>query len=259
MPYTLTRRAMLATLFAATLIAQPLAARADTALAAVAANFAETAEALLPAFRTATGHDIEFTTGSTGKLYAQIGAGAPFDILLSADAATPARLLDEGKAIAGSAFTYAVGRLTLWSTEPSRIGEDGRTVLETPNLRFVAIANPDLAPYGVAAREALTSLGLWDALQSKIVMGQNIGQTNSMVASGAAEVGFVALSAVLSPRTENKGSRWDVPQELFTPIRQDAVLLNPGADNAAAQAFLDFLRTPEAAEVIDRFGYGTDN
>jgi molybdate transport system substrate-binding protein len=250
---------MLATLFAATLIARPIAAQAETALAAVAANFAETAEALLPAFRESTGHDLELTTGSTGKLYAQIGAGAPFDILLSADAATPARLLDEGNAVAGSAFTYAVGRLTLWSTEPSRIGGDGRAVLEDPNLRFVAIANPDLAPYGVAAREALTSLGLWDALQPKVVMGQNIGQTNSMVASGAAEVGFVALSAVLSPRTENKGSRWDVPQEMYAPIRQDAVLLNPGADNAAAQAFLDFLRTPEAAEVIDRFGYGTDN
>lgn len=259
MSYALPRRAMLATLFAATLIARPIAAQAETALAAVAANFAETAEALLPAFRESTGHDLELTTGSTGKLYAQIGAGAPFDILLSADAATPARLLDEGNAVAGSAFTYAVGRLTLWSTEPSRIGGDGRAVLEDPNLRFVAIANPDLAPYGVAAREALTSLGLWDALQPKVVMGQNIGQTNSMVASGAAEVGFVALSAVLSPRTENKGSRWDVPQEMYAPIRQDAVLLNPGADNAAAQAFLDFLRTPEAAEVIDRFGYGTDN
>lgn len=259
MSYALPRRTMLATLFAATLIARPIAAQAETALAAVAANFAETAEALLPAFRESTGHDLELTTGSTGKLYAQIGAGAPFDILLSADAATPARLLDEGNAVAGSAFTYAVGRLTLWSTEPSRIGGDGRAVLEDPNLRFVAIANPDLAPYGVAAREALTSLGLWDALQPKVVMGQNIGQTNSMVASGAAEVGFVALSAVLSPRTENKGSRWDVPQEMYAPIRQDAVLLNPGADNAAAQAFLDFLRTPEAAEVIDRFGYGTDN
>lgn len=259
MPDTLPRRTMLATLLAVSLIAMPLAARAETALAAVAANFAETAEALLPAFRAATGHDLELTTGSTGKLYAQIGAGAPFDILLSADAATPARLLDEGKAVAGSAFTYAVGRLTLWSAQADRIGDDGRMALQDPALRFVAIANPDLAPYGIAGREALIALGLWDDLQPKIVMGQNIGQTHSMMATGAAELGFVALSAVLSPRTGNKGSRWDVPQELFTPIRQDAVLLNPGKDNAAAKAFLAFLRTPEAAAVIDRFGYGTDN
>ncbi|HAW46886.1 MAG TPA: molybdate ABC transporter substrate-binding protein, partial [Roseovarius sp.] len=161
-------------------------------------------------------------------------------------------------AVAGTDFTYAVGRLTLWSTDPDRIGADGRAALKDPDLRFVAIANPDLAPYGVAARETLQSLGLWEVLQPRIVMGQNIGQTNSMVATGAAELGFVALSAVLSPRTGTKGSRWDVPQELFAPIRQDAVLLRHGADNAAAQAFLDYLRTPGAAAVIERFGYGTD-
>lgn len=251
------RRSILAVLLATTLVTSPLAARAETALAAVAANFAEVADVLAPMFRDATGHNVTLTTGSTGKLYAQIGEGAPFDILLSADAATPARLLAEGKAVADTSFTYAVGRLTLWSTDAERIGEDGRAALEDPDLRFVAIANPDLAPYGEAAREALQGLGLWDQIQPKIVMGQNIGQTNSMVATGAAEMGFVALSAVLSPRTENKGSRWDVPQELFTPIRQDAVLLNHGADNPAARAFLDFLRTPEAIEVIERFGYGT--
>ncbi|WP_104020262.1 molybdate ABC transporter substrate-binding protein [Roseovarius nitratireducens] len=258
MPRILSRRAMLAVLVFATSLAGPLAARADSALAAVAANFAETAEALLPAFRETTGHDVQLTIGSTGKLYAQIGAGAPFDLLLSADAATPARLLEDGKAVAGTDFTYAVGRLTLWSTDPDRIGADGRAALKDPDLRFVAIANPDLAPYGVAARETLQSLGLWEVLQPRIVMGQNIGQTNSMVATGAAELGFVALSAVLSPRAGTKGSRWDVPQELFAPIRQDAVLLRHGADNAAAQAFLDYLRTPGAAAVIERFGYGTD-
>jgi len=257
MPASLTRRSVIAGLVVVTLAAQPLSAQAETALAAVAANFAETADALLPAFREATGHDLQLTTGSTGKLYAQIGEGAPFDVLLSADAATPARLLEEGNAVAGTAFTYAVGRLTLWSTDPDRIGEDGRGALEDPDLRFVAIANPELAPYGVAARDALQNLGLWEELQPKIVMGQNIGQTNSMVATGAAELGFVALSAVLSPRTRDRGSRWDVPQELFEPIRQDAVLLNPGAENPAARAFLDFLRTPEAAQVIDSFGYGT--
>lgn len=240
----------------ATLAFTPLTARADTALAAIAANFAEAAESLAPMFLAATGHDLQITTGSTGKLYAQIGEGAPFDLLLSADAATPARLEAEGKAVAGSAFTYAVGQLTLWSPDPGRIGVDGRAALEDPSLRFIAIANPDLAPYGFAAREALQALGLWEALQPKIVMGQNIGQTNSLVATGAAELGFVALSAVLSPRTENKGSRWDVPQELFTPILQDAVLLNHAVDNKAARAFLDFLRSPEAVAVIEAFGYG---
>lgn len=233
----------------------PLHATAETALVAVAANFAEAAEALAGPFRAASGHDLELTTGSTGKLYAQIGEGAPFDILLSADDATPARLIEEGNAVAGSSFTYAIGKLTLWSSDPARIGADGPAALEDPSLRFVALANPDLAPYGVAARQVLQSLGLWDALQPKIVMGQNIGQAHSMVSTGAAEVGFVALSAVMSPRAPAQGSRWDVPQDLFTPIRQDAVLLNHGAENPAAQAFLDFLRTPEAAVVIEGFGY----
>lgn len=237
------------------LSAFPLQATAETALVAVAANFAEAAEALAGPFRAASGHDLQLTTGSTGKLYAQIGEGAPFDVMLSADAATPARLIAEGNAVAESSFTYAIGKLALWSSDPARIGADGRAALQDPALRFVALANPDLAPYGVAAREAMQSLGLWDALQPKIVMGQNIGQTHSMVATGAAEVGFVALSAVMSPRAPAQGSRWDVPQDLFTPILQDAVLLNHGADNPAALAFLDFLRTPEAAVVIEGFGY----
>ncbi|KPP88655.1 MAG: molybdate ABC transporter, periplasmic molybdate-binding protein [Rhodobacteraceae bacterium HLUCCO07] len=233
----------------------PLQASAESALVATAANFAEAAEAMVEPFRNATGHDLQLTTGSTGKLLAQIREGAPFDVMLSADAATPARLIEDGKAVAGTSFTYAIGRLVLWSDDPGRIGADGAAALENPDLRFVALANPDLAPYGVAAREALQSLGLWEALQPKLVMGQNVGQTHSMVATGAAELGFVALSAVTSPRATSQGSSWEVPQELFTPIRQDAVLLDHGADNAAAQAFLAFLRTDEAAAVIERFGY----
>lgn len=236
----------------------PLQSAAETALVAVAANFAEAAEALATPFRQTTGHDLQLTTGSTGKLYAQITQGAPFDVMLSADAATPARLIEDGSAVAGTSFTYAIGKLTLWSADPDRIGPDGRAALDDPALRFVALANPDLAPYGVAAREALQALGLWDALQSRLVMGQNIGQTHSMVATGAAEVGFVALSAVLSPRATTQGSRWDVPQEMFTPIRQDAVLLTHGAENDAARAFLDFLRSPQAATVIETFGYAVD-
>ena len=246
-------------LVAALLALAPPTARAEAALAAISANFAETAEALLPLFHDATGHDLTLTTGSTGKLHAQIAAGAPFDILLSADAQTPAALIAQGHAVAGSAFTYATGRLTLWSADPDRIGADGRAALTDPGLRFVAIANPDLAPYGVAARETLQHLALWETLQPRIVMGQNIGQTTSMVASGAAEVGLIALSAGLSPRAKTKGSRWDVPEDHHAPIRQNAVLLAHGADNAAARAFLDFLRGPQATEVIARFGYGTGN
>jgi molybdate transport system substrate-binding protein len=251
------RRAVAAAIAALVVLAGPQRAATETALVAVAANFAEAAEALAGAFGETSGHDLRITTGSTGKLYAQIREGAPFDVMLSADAATPARLIDEGHAVAGTSFTYAIGRLTLWSGDPARIGTDGPAALADPALRFVALANPALAPYGVAARETLQSLGLWDALQPKIVMGQNVGQTHSLVATGAAELGFVALSAVLSPRAQIGGSRWDVPQDLFAPIRQDAVLLNPGADNAAARDFLAYLRTSGAAEVIAAFGYST--
>ena len=228
-------------------------ARSDSALVAVSANFAGAAEMIARDFAEATEHTVMLTTGSTGKLYAQIGAGAPFEVMLSADAETPARLMAEGKAVPGSAFTYAFGRLTLWSADPDRIGRDGEVTLSDPGLRYLAIANPDLAPYGQAAKETLHSLDMWAALRPKIVMGQNVGQTQSMVATGAAEIGFVGLSGVIA---SDKGSRWDVPQALHAPIRQDAVLLTAGDGNAAARAFLTYLQGPAAAEVIARFGYG---
>jgi len=161
-------------------------------------------------------------------------------------------------AVAGSRFTYAIGKLTLWSVDEGRITSDGQAALKAGDVRHIAIANPDLAPYGVAARETLQSLELLDFLKPKIVMGQNIGQTHSMVATGNAQLGFVALSAVLSPREKSKGSRWDVPQNLFTPIRQDAVLLNAGAKNEAAIAFMKFLKTPDARTVIERYGYDSE-
>lgn len=248
-----------AAIAAVVLTAGPSVVLADTAFVAVAANFADVAETLSPMFTAATGHDLKLTTGSTGKLYAQIGEGAPFEVLLSADAKTPAKLEEEGKAVAGSRFTYAMGQLALYSANPETVGADGKAALENPGLRFIAIANPELAPYGVAAREAMQAMGLWDGLFPKIVMGQNIGQTFSLVATGAAEVGFVALSAVRAPGKEPIGSYWRVPQEMFAPIRQDAVLLKAGEANPAAAAFLDFLKSPEALAVIGSYGYAAGN
>jgi molybdate transport system substrate-binding protein len=233
-------------------------AHADEALVAVAANFAGAVEAIGGEFTKDTGHTLQVTTGATGKLYAQIGEGAPFAVLLSADAKTPAKLEKEGAAVPGTRFTYAVGKLSLWSADPKRIGADPKAALTSPETLHVAIANPDLAPYGVAARDALTTMGLWDTIQPKIVMGENIGQTFSMVDSGAAEMGFVAASAVQTPGSGPKGSRYDVPQAMFTPIRQDAILLKAGEGNAAAIAFLDYLKSEKAKAIIASFGYGTE-
>lgn len=233
------------------------AAAKERVLAAVAANFTEVVAELEPLFEAAHPEaDLEVTVGSTGKLYAQIKAAAPFDVMLAADQARPIRLEEEGDAVPGSRFTYAVGRLTLWSPDAGRIKGDGIAAMTDAETHFIAMANPELAPYGAAAAQALAALDIADQVKGKLVMGQNIGQTFSMVATGNAEMGLVALSAALSPRNETPGSRWDVPQSAYDPIRQDAVLLN--ADNASARAFLDFLKTDEAHAVIIRFGYGVE-
>jgi molybdate transport system substrate-binding protein len=233
-------------------------AHADEALIAVAANFADSAERLAPAFERKTGHRVVITTGATGKLYTQIKAGAPFQVLLSADAEIPARLESENAAVSGTRFTYAVGRLALWSSNPDQIPADGAEALEKGDFRHLAIANPALAPYGVAAQQTLDALGLTQTLSPKLVMGENIGQTFSMVATGNAELGFVALSAVQSPAKSADGSLWVVPQHMYHPIKQDAVLLTAGKDNAAARAFLDFLKSTEAHTIIESYGYGLD-
>ena len=230
-------------------------AHADTTLVAVAANFAGAADAISAAFHVDTGHIAQITTGSTGKLYAQITEGAPFEVLLAADTKTPEKLVAEGQAVAASRFTYAIGGLTLWSVDADLIGADAKTSLTSDKIRFLAIANPDLAPYGVAAQEALTKLGLWDEVQPKIVLGQNIGQVFAMASAGAADAAFVATSALAGPDAPVSGSRLDVPQDLFTPLRQDAVLLNAGKDNAAAVAFLAFLKGDKAHDIIKSFGY----
>lgn len=247
-------------LFLAGLLLAGLAApaAAGEATVAVAANFAEVAERLEAEFERSSGHSLTLVVGSTGKLYAQLVHGAPFDVFLAADRARPERLEEDGLAVAGSRFTYATGRLTLWSREPGRVGDDGAATLRRGELRLVAIANPDLAPYGAAARQTLERLGLWRSLEGRIVMGETVGQAHALVASGNAELGFIALSYVVSPRNRAAGSRWDVPADLHDPIHQDAVLLARAADNRAARAFLDYLRSGEARALVESFGYGVD-
>lgn len=255
---------MAACLCAGMLMASVHSARAEDVLMAVAANFAEAAEKLARAFEKQTGHKIRLTAGSTGKLYAQIINGAPYDIFLAADQARPGRLEAEGRIVPGSRFTYATGKLSLWSANAATINPDGPDASNTPEIlkmgrfRNLAIANPRLAPYGLAAQSVLENLGLWQQLQDKIVMGQNAGQTFAMIASGNAELGFAARSHCLSPRNTATGSRWDVPAHLHAPIRQDAVLIARASENSAAIAFMRYLKSDQAAKLIRPFGYGVD-
>lgn len=239
-------------------LALPALAPAESALVAVATNFSEVAEVLVRDFEDLGEHEIEISTAATGKHYAQIISGAPYDALLAADQDRPRLLEKSAVAVDGTRFVYAIGRLTLWSADATLIGDDGIAVLRTQDFRALAIANPELAPYGVAARETLRSLGLWDALGDKIVMGENIGQAFALAATGNAELGLVALSSVISIRNAGKGSRWDVPPELHSPILQDAVLLAHGEGNAAAVAFLAYLRSDEARLTIESYGYGLE-
>jgi len=192
--------------------------------------------------------------GSTGKLYAQIKNGAPFQVLLAADTETPARLEKEGAAVAGSRFTFAVGKLVLWSPQPGLVDSQG-TVLKVPGTQPVAMADPRLAPYGAAAMEVLTKLGLQAALQPRLVQGENMAQAYQFVVSGNAPMGFVALSQVWQDGKLNAGSAWLIPQTLYTPLRQDAVLLNAGQSNPAASALLAFLRSPPARDILLSYGY----
>lgn len=223
-------------------------ARAGEVHVAVAANFVKPLRAIADAFQQETGDTVVVSEGSTGKLYAQIANGAPFEVFLSADAERPRRLLAEGRAVAGTDFAYALGRLALWSRDAARIEGPGALRGE---FRHLAIANPELAPYGLAARETLVKLGLWEALEPRLVRGEDVGQTYQFVATGNAELGFVALSQVL----DAGGSRWDVPADHHAPIEQHAVLLNPGADDDAARAFLAFLGGPAARARIEAAGY----
>ena len=241
-------------ILAAGLLAAPAPAPADDAQVAVAANFAGTAKQLAERFSASSPHRLRISTGSTGKFYAQIANGAPFDILLSADDETPQRLERENLAAPGTRFTYAIGKLVLWSAAPGVVDGNGN-VLRTAAFRRLAIANPKLAPYGAAAQQAMERLGVWTRAQPRLVLGENIAQTLQFIASGNAELGFVALSQIQDEGKSPSGSHWPVPQPLYDPIRQDAVLLARASGNAAARAFMAFLRSAAARDLIRASGY----
>lgn len=232
-------------------IALPAAiANAAETTVAVAANFTGAATEIAALFTAETGHGAVLSFGASGQFYAQITQGAPFQVFLSADADRPAKLVAEGLGVEGSVFTYAIGELVLWSADPSLV--TGPDTLTNGHFDKIAIANPESAPYGRAALQTMEKLGLREALAPKLVQGTNISQTLQFVETGNAELGFVALSQVAA---KPEGSRWVVPGDLHDPILQDAVLLQTGAGNEAAAAFLDFLRGPQAAGVIERYGY----
>lgn len=224
---------------------------AGEAKLAVAANFTEPVKEIGQAFEKATGHKLLLSFGATGQFFAQISQGAPFEILIAADQATPAKAVAQGLAEPGTAFTYAVGKLVLFSKTQGLV--TGEATLKDAKFTKLAIANPATAPYGAAGVETMKKLGVYEALQGKIVQGNSIAQAFQFVDTGNAEVGFVALSQVV---TATGGSRWVVPQALYTPIAQDAVLLKPGAGSEPARAFLQYLKGPEARRVIEKFGYG---
>ncbi|WNM60129.1 molybdate ABC transporter substrate-binding protein [Candidatus Nitrospira allomarina] len=229
---------------------------AEEVRVAVGANFLTTLNVIVTNFQIDTGHTVVVSSGSSGKLYAQIKNGAPFDVFLSADAERPELLEAEGLAVKGSRFVYAVGRLTLWSPDSNMVHGDGQTVLSKGHFDHLAIANPKTAPYGRAAQQTLKKMGLWESLTDRIVQGENIGQAFQFVFSRNAQLGFVALSQVLDSKINGSGSRWDVPTSFHESLEQEAVLLGTGQNHAGARTFLDFIKGDKGRAIIERFGYG---
>ncbi len=229
-------------------------AQAGDALLAVAANFTAPMQKIAQAFEQDTGHKAVLSFGATGSFYAQIKNGAPFDVLLAADDDTPLKIEKEGLSVVGSRFTYATGQLVLWSKQAGLVDNKGE-VLRSGKFQKLAIANPKLAPYGLAATETLTQLGLLSELQPKIVMGESIGQTYQFLVTENAQLGFVALSQVFADGKITQGSAWVVPAKLHNPIQQDAVLLNSGKNNPAAAALLTYLKSDKARAIIKSYGY----
>lgn len=237
-----------------TLMGSATLAHAGEVSVAVAANFTGPMEKIAPAFEKATGHKAQIAYGTVGKFYAQLKNGAPFEVLVSADDETPIRLEKDGLAEPSSRFTYAIGKLVLWSAKPGLVDDKGE-VLKRGDFQRLAIANPKVAVYGAAATEAMKKLGVDAALQSKLVFGENITQAYQFTATGNAELGFVALSQIYKDGQYAPGSYWLVPPALYPQIRQDAVLLSRGKDNPAAIALLAYLKTDAAKQVIRVHGY----
>ena len=230
------------------------AAHAAEAQVAVAANFAEPIKAIAAVLQKTTGHTLKVSTGASGAFYTQIRNGAPFDVFLSADNERPELLEKEGLTQPGTRFTYATGKLVLWSSDPKRVDAKGE-VLKSSTLGKVAYANPKTAPYGAAAVQVMERMGLAPSLTPKLVQGESIGQTYSFVKTGNADVGFVALSQVLDGGRLKEGSVWMIPQAHYDPIRQDAVVLRKGAGNEAAQALVKLLQSPNIKDLIRSYGY----
>ena len=228
-------------------------ASAEQVLVAVAANFASPFHEVAMEFEESTGHYVRVAAGSSGHFFSQIKNGAPFDVFFSADMERPKLLEEEGLGVKDTRFTYAVGRLVLWSPNTDLV--KGEHTLRSKHFTRLAMANPKTAPYGVAAMQAMQQLKLWESLQPHIVMGENLGQTLGFVESGNAQLGFVALSQVMDPKFKGKGTRWDVPIHLHEPIQQDVILLMKGKDNPAAKALMEFIRGPQAKAIIERYGY----
>ena len=236
------------------LLLSAIAVRADEVQVAVAANFSAPMQRIVALFENDSGHQASLAFGATGKFYAQIANGAPFEILLAADDETPAKLEKEGLGVAGSRFTYAVGKLVLWSANADLVDSAG-AVLNTGSFKHLALANPKTAPYGAAAIEAMTKLKVLAELQPRIVQGENISQAHQFVVSGNAELGFVALSQVYQDGKLSGGSMWAVPAHLYAPIRQGAVLLAKGKGKPAAAALLAYLKGDKARAIIRSYGY----
>ena len=223
-------------------------------LVAVAANFAAPMQKIAPLFEKDTGHKAILSFGATGSFYAQIKNGGPFQILLSADDETPLKLEKEGLGIVGSRFTYATGKLVLWSKQPGKVDDAGQ-ILKAGNFQRLAMANPKLSPYGMAAQETLAKLDLLQTVQPKIVQGDNIAQTYQFVFTENAQLGFVALSQVFADGKIAQGSAWVVPSHLHSPLQQDALLLNPGKNKPAAEALMNYLKSDKAKNIIKAYGY----
>jgi len=233
-------------------------AYADDALIAVATNFFSTAKQIEMEFERTTEHDVTLVSGSTGKLFAQIRHGAPFHAFLAADSERPTLLVGSGLAVMNSQFTYALGQLALATSTSISIGEDIQVVLRNLDGGLVAIANPALAPYGKASQETLRALQVWTEVKDRLVLGDNVGQTYSMVATGNVALGFVALSHVTNPANSTPVSYTRISSKLHDPIRQDAILLKRGAKNVAARAFLAYLRSAETRAMLLTNGYGVE-